>query len=163
MTRRYGRAAPGERVIEAVPHGHWERLTVIGALRLDGSIAAMTLDGACDTDSFLAYLEQVLVPTLSAGDRVVMDHLSVHKDTRVDAWLKEHGAHAVYLPPYSPDFNPIEKLWSKAKAHLRKAKARSVAALVEAWKEALATATASDAHGWFGECGYPSTPAPVPP
>lgn len=159
MTRRYGRAAPGRRVVEGVPHGHWERLTVVGSLRWDGTTTAMALDGALDTEGLLAYAEHVLVPTLKRGDVVVLDNLASHHDAQFRALIEAQGARLVHLPPYSPDFNPIEKLWSKVKEHLRKTKARTPEALLAAWKEALAAVTADDAHGWFGECGY-STVAP---
>lgn len=158
MTRRYGRAAPGERVVEGVPQGHWARLSTVGSLRLDGTTTAMVLEGACDTDSLLAYAEHVLCPSLRPGDVVIPDNLSSHHDARFRALIEGTGARLVHLPPYSPDFNPIEKLWSKVKEYLRTQKARTLDALVQAWKEALATVTAEDACGWFGECGY-ATPA----
>jgi transposase len=154
LTRLFGRAEPGERVVEAVPAGHYEQLTLVGSLRLDGAVACMTLEGAIDGDSFLAYVEQVLCPTLHAGDIVVLDNLSSHTGAKVEKAIAGRKARLLFLPPYSPDLNPIEKMWSKVKQFLRQAKARTAEALEQAIRQALATITAADAQGWFESCGY---------
>ena len=127
---------------------------MISALRLDGSTADMVLEGATDGDAFLVYVRQVLAPTLKNGDIVVMDNLRAHKVTSVIETIQATGAKLWFLPPYSPDFNPIEKMWSKIKAYLRKVKARTKEELWQAIGTALKTITASDALGWFESCGY---------
>ena len=154
LTRLFGRAAPGERVVEAVPAGHYCQTTIIGALGLDGRTVCMTLEGAVDAASFLCYLEQVLLPTLQAGEIVVMDNLSSHTGEKVREVIEARGATLALLPAYSPDYNPIEKLWSKVKEFLRKRKARTQEALEQAIEAALATVTPQDAQGWFASCGY---------
>jgi len=127
---------------------------MMASLRLDGQTACMTLEGATDTESFRAYVEMVLVPTLQPGDIVVMDNLSPHKSDPTLALIAQAGARVHFLPAYSPDLNPIEKMWSKVKALLRTAEARTPAALVQAIGQALAQVTAQDALGWFVSCGY---------
>jgi transposase len=127
---------------------------MLASLRLDGRTACMALDGATDTESFRAYVAVVLVPTLQPGDIVVMDNLSPHKSDPTLALIAAAGAQVVFLPAYSPDLNPIEKMWSKVKALLRAAEARTVADLVRAIGQALAQVTAKDALGWFVSCGY---------
>ena len=127
---------------------------MIASIRLDGSSAAMVLDGACDGVSFLAYLDQVLVPSLRPGDIVIMDNLAAHKVAGVLEAVERAGAEAWYLPPYSPDLNPIEKMWSKIKSSLRRAKARTQESLWEAIGEAMRNITENDAKGWFQSCGY---------
>lgn len=116
MTRRYGRAPQGERVREGTPAGHWHTLTLLGALTSDGLLATMTIESPTDTDVFLAYLEQVLCPRLRPGQVVVMDNLSAHKHPAVRQLIEQAGAELLYLPPYSPDFNPIEPCWAKTSA-----------------------------------------------
>ena len=154
MTRLYGRAFGGQRVVDAAPHGHWCTTTMISSIRLDGTTAAMVIECPTDTAVFRAYVDRVLVPSLRPGDIVVMDNLAPHKAPGVAEAIASAGAAVWPLPPYSPDFNPIEKMWSKIKAFLRKTKARTPAALVEAIGAALQTVTALDATGWFGSCGY---------
>lgn len=154
MTRLRGRALRGQRVYDTAPHGHWHTTTMLSSLRLDGSTACLVVDGATDTEVFAAYLDQVLVPQLGPGDIVVMDNLSPHKAPGVRGRIEETGAELWYLPPYSPDFNPIEKMWSKVKEHLRSAAARTQDALVDAIADALRAVTPSDAQGWFESCGY---------
>jgi transposase len=154
MTRLCGRAPRGERVHASVPHGRWHSTTMMSSLRLDGRTACMTLEGATDTESFRAYIEAVLAPTLQPGDIVVMDNLSPHKSDPTLARITAAGAQVLFLPAYSPDLNPIEKMWSKVKALLRTAEARTPADLVRAIGQALAQVTASDALGWFASCGY---------
>jgi transposase len=157
MTRTHGRAPAGERVHGAVPGGHWKVTSVIGTLGVKGGIeAAMTLEGAVDADAFRAYVDRVLVPTLSAGDVVVMDNLSSHRAVGVRESIESAGAALVYLPPYSPDLNPIEKAWSKVKKLLRDAAARTQEALESAIAAALSAVTAGDARAFFNSCGYPS-------
>lgn len=154
MTRRYGRAAPGERVHDATAAGHWRTLTVLAALSLHGLRAAMTIESRTDGDVFFAYLEQVLGPRLKAGDVVVMDNLAAHKVAGVRSLIEARGAQLLYLPPYSPDFNPIEQAWSKIKERLRAAKARTLPLLEDAVTLTLAAITPDNAVAWFGHCGY---------
>jgi transposase len=157
MTRLVGRAPRGERVVGRVPHGHWKTTTMISAVRLDGPCACATLDGPVDADTFLAYVTHVLAPALRAGDVVVLDNLAAHKAAGVAAAINAAGATLLYLPPYSPDLNPIENMWSKVKAHLRSAAARTLEALGDAIDEALAAVTPGHCRGFFTHCGYPAT------
>jgi transposase len=119
MTRRYGRAKCGHRLVAAVPHGHWKTTTFVGALRCDGLTAPLAIDGAINGELFLAYVEQVLVPTLKRGDIVIMDNLRAHKIAGVREAIEAVGAKLLFIPPYSPDLNPIELAFSKLKALLR--------------------------------------------
>ncbi|MBL4557215.1 MAG: IS630 family transposase [Rhodobacteraceae bacterium] len=137
MARLRGRAMRGERCRAGVPHGHWKTTTFTGALRLSGMTAPMVLDGPMNAAAFLAYVEQALVPTLRPGDVVVMDNLPAHKPPAIRAAIEAAGATLRFLPPYSPDFNPIEMAFSKLKARLRKAAARTVEGLWRAVAEAL--------------------------
>ncbi len=154
MTPHYGRAPRGERVIERVPHGHWKVLTVLGALTSTGVLAAMTIDCATDAAVFGAYVSEVLCPRLRPGQVVVMDNLPAHKGAAVRAQIEAVGCRLAYLPPYSPDLNPIEPAWSKMKAWLRAAQLRAVAELEQGVGKALATVTGQDASGFFRHCGY---------
>lgn len=154
MTRLYGRTVGGQRLVDAAPHGHWSTTTMISALRFDGSTADMVLEGATDGTAFGAYVEHILIPTLRPADIVVMDNLAAHKMSAIVAAIEQTGAEVRFLPPYSPDFNPIEKMWSKIKAYLRKVKARTQETLWQAVGDALRTVTALDALGWFTSCGY---------
>jgi transposase len=154
LTRLCGRALKGERVHASAPCGRWQTTTMISSIRLDGSTACMALEGTTDTDSFCAYVAKVLIPTLQSGDIVVMDNLSPHKSDPTLALIKGVGAQVLFLPAYSPDLNPIEKMWSKVKALLRGAQARTSAELLAAIGRALAKVTARDALGWFTSCGY---------
>jgi transposase len=154
MTRRYGRAPRGERVREAAPAGHWSTLTLLGAMSAEGVLASMTVESPTDGDVFLAYLDEVLCPCLQPGQIVIADNLSAHKVDGVRERIEAVGATLLYLPPYSPDFNPIEPAWSKIKQHLRKTKARTLDRLEAAVAEALSTVTSHDARGWFRHCGY---------
>lgn len=155
MTPRYGRAKPGERVNEATLLNYGENISMLAAISLSGIDAPMTIEGAVDGLVFLAYVKLFLAPTLIPGDIVVMDNLSAHKVAGVIEAIEARGAKVIYLPPYSPDLNPIEKCWSKIKTYLRAAKARTREALEEALKEALLLITPSDLAGWFASCGYP--------
>lgn len=155
LTRLCGRAAPGTRVAEGVPQNRGENVTILAALSTAGVEAPMTVNGAMDGEVFLTYVRAVLAPTLSAGDIVVMDNLRAHRVAGVAEAITARGARVAYLPPYSPDFNPIEQCWSKVKTYLRKAKARTREALEAALKEALLQITEADARAWFAHCGYP--------
>ena len=152
LTRRYGRAPQGERVREAVPHGRWKVLTLLGALSTKGVQASMTVEAATDAEVFLTFVEQVLTPTLRPGQIVVMDNLSAHKQRKICRLLAARQCRLWYLPPYSPDLNPIELAWSKLKTFLRGAKARLRPALEQAVGEGLRTITAKDARNWFRHC-----------
>lgn len=154
MTRTRGRAAQGERVVETTPQNYGENITMLAALSVSGISAPMTINGAVDGAVFTAYVEQVLAPTLEAGDVVVMDNLPAHKVKGIRELIQERGARLIYLPPYSPDLNPIEKCWSKIKTFLRAAKARTRADLEKALAEALQLISPKDAEGWFRSCGY---------
>ena len=154
MTRLRGRAPRGQRVHAKSPQGHWHTTTMIGSIRWDGSIACMAIEGAADTEVFQAYVGQVLCPTLRAGDVVIMDNLSPHKSEPTLSLLTQAGAEVLFLPAYSPDLNPIEKMWSKVKACLRTAEARTQPALIQAIASALKSVTPQDAINWFASCGY---------
>jgi transposase len=154
MTRLYGRAARGQRAAGAVPHGRWERLTVFGGLTRGGLTACMSLEGAADTAAMVAFVEHVLVPTLRPGQIVVLDNLSVHRDARVRHLIERAGCELRFLPPYSPDLNPIEPAWSKLKTLLRTAGARTTAALHDALAGVVDAITPDDARGYFQHCGY---------
>ena len=158
MTRTYGRAARGRRAPGKVPRGRWERLTVIGALALDGVVAGMSVAAATGTAVFLAFVEQALIPALRGRPDaiVVMDNLAAHKAERVRAALDAAGVGYRYLPAYSPDLNPIEPCWSKLKGALRSAAPRSLDALHDALPTALDAITPGDARAWFRHCGYRS-------
>jgi transposase len=138
----------------SAPHGHWQTTTMISSVRLDGTSACMTIAGAANTEVFQAYVREILVPTLRPGDIVVMDNLGAHKNEATLALITAAGAQTRFLPAYSPDFNPIEKMWSKVKAFLRAAEPRTHPALLKAIAAALAAVTANDAKGWFAHCGY---------
>jgi transposase len=154
MTRLRGRAPRNQRLHAQAPSGHWRTTTMICSMRLDGSTACMAIEGATDIEVFRAYVEQVLVPTLRQGDIVVMDNLSSHKSEPTLELIAKAGAHVLFLPAYSPDLNPIEKMWSKVKHLLRSAEARNLEDLIKAIRDALASVTAKDAAGWFTSCGY---------
>lgn len=154
MARSHGRALKGERCRAAIPHGHWKTTTFTGALRLGGMTAPMILDGPMDGTAFLAYVGQVLVPELKAGDVVVMDNLPAHKVSGVREAIEAAGASLLYLPPYSPDFNPIEMAFSKLKAALRKAAARTIPELWKAIAEAIETFTPAECQNYFANAGY---------
>jgi transposase len=154
MPRLYGRAPRGERVLGRAPQNYGQNVTILGALSYTGLEAVMTVEGATDADVFRAYVHEVLCPTLREGDVVVADNLSAHKAAGVQEAIAAKGARRLYLPPYSPDLNPIERCWSTIKTFLRAAKARTREALDAAVTSALATVTASDARAWFAPCGY---------
>jgi transposase len=154
MARKNGRAPKGERLRASVPHGHWKTTTFIAGLRLSGLTAPMVLDGPINGVWFQAYVDQVLVPTLSPGDIVVMDNLGSHKGVGVRKAVEAVGATLLYLPPYSPDFNPIEKAFSKLKALLRKAAERTVDGLWNKIGELLTDFTPKECANFFAATGY---------
>jgi transposase len=154
MARLRGRARRGQRCRSPVPHGHWKTTTFTGALRLSGMTAPMVLDGPMNADAFRAYVRHVLAPTLRSGDIVVMDNLPAHKVTDVRTMIEAAGARLLYLPPYSPDFNPIENAFSKLKAILRKAAARSITDLWETIGTAIDQFTPTECANYFTATGY---------
>jgi transposase len=154
LTRDYGRALPGERVVEGVPSAYGSNYRLLGVLGLYGIEAPWLVEGALNGELFKLYVGEVLAPTLRPGDILLMDNLPTHKVSGIAELVEAVGARLEYLPPYSPDYNPIERCWSKIKTYLRKAKARSYRALVRAIKEALETITESDIRAWFEFCGY---------
>jgi transposase len=158
MTPAYARAPRGRRAVGRVPGGHWKRLTILGALASDGLVATMTVAAATNTAVFQAFVEQVLLPALRTrpGCLVVMDNLAPHKAAAVRQAFKAARVAFRYLPPYSPDLNPIEHAWSKMKAHLRRAQARSLAQLDAHMPDALRQINPSNAQGWFQHAGYRS-------
>jgi transposase len=141
-------------VREGTPAGHWRTLTMLGAMSAEGLIATMTIEAPTDREVFLAYLEEVLCPRLRPGQIVVMDNLSSHKVAGVRELIHAAGAELLYLPPYSPDFNPIEKCWSKLKQRLRSLKARTLDTLQTAIAQAIPDISPQNAHAWFNHCGY---------
>ena len=155
MTRTHGRCPRGERLVMDVPHGHWKTTTFVVALRLSGLIAPTVVDGPMTGDVFVAYVEQQLVPTLKAGDVVVMDNLSSHKRAAVRTAIESVGAELRFLPPYSPDLNPIEKAFSKRKAKLRAAEKRTIPALEKYLGEVLDCFSLEECQNYFVSCGYP--------
>jgi transposase len=157
MTRRRGRCPVGQRLVDPVPFGHWKVTTFVSALRQGGLTAAMTVDGAMNGDLFVAYVEQVLLPELAPGDVVVMDNLSCHKRAEVRELIESAGCALIYLPPYSPDLNPIEQAFSKLKALLRKAKRRTVEGLREFLFESLAAFSPQECANFLAHCGYSAT------
>jgi len=154
MARRYGRAPKGERLRAAIPHGHWKTTTFVAGLRLEGLFAPFVFDGPINAVAFEAYVEQFLVPELKPGDIVVMDNLASHKRPQVAALIEAAGASLRYLPPYSPDFNPIEKLFAKFKALLRKAAERTVEGLWNAIGKTLERFTPRECANYFEAAGY---------
>ena len=157
MARTHGRAPRGRRLRAAVPHGHWKTTTFVAGLRTSGLIARFVLDGAINRAAFEVYVERVLAPELRPGDVVVMDNLSRHKGPRVRELIEAVGARLLYLPPYSPDFNPIEKAFAKLKALLRKAAERTVEGLWTAIGRFLDAFTPTECANYFAACGYDAT------
>ncbi len=154
MTRLRGRAPRGERLIDKSPHGHWHTTTLIAALGIEGVRCSMVTDGAVNGDVFGAFVQRVLVPALRPGDVVVLDNLSSHKSPRVREMIEDAGATLEYLPPYSPDFNPIEMVFSKIKQRLRSMACRTRDALWTGMQAVLDTITPTDAHNCFTHAGY---------
>jgi transposase len=154
MTPRYGRAPRGERVVDYVPHGDWERLTIAAGIRLGGVCGALAYEGGTTVEACESFCEQSLGPGLRRGDLVIMDRLSSHTNPAVLAVLGGLGVEVRLLPAYSPDYNPIEKAWSKVKESVRRARPQTVAELIDAVGAALQTITVEDIQGWFTHCGY---------
>ena len=154
MARSHGRCPRGERLRAGVPHGHWKTTTFVGALTLRGMIAPFVIDGAINRAAFETYVERVLVPELRPGDIVIMDNLSSHKGPRTRALIEAAGARLRFLPPYSPDFNPIENAFAKLKALLRKAAERTVQGLWSAIGRIVDLFTPGECANYFSACGY---------
>lgn len=154
MTRLRGRCLRGERLVAKVPHGHWSTTTLIGALGIDGVRCSTLVDGPVNADIFQAFVDQVLCPRLKPGDIVVMDNLSSHKGVGIRAAIEKVGASLIYLPPYSPDYSPIEPAFSKIKQLLRGLAARTKDALWKSMQSILDTVTPADAAAFFTHCGY---------
>jgi transposase len=154
LVRTHGRSGSGARCVGLAPQGHWKVMTAVAAIRLDGLTAPFTIDCPMDGEIFDVYVERVLTPTLRPGDVVVMDNLSAHKRPRVRRLIEAAGAAVLYLPPYSPDFNPIEMIWSKVKRLLRSFAARTIDTLHEAFGRAFEQVTTTDILGCFRHCGY---------
>jgi transposase len=156
MARLRGRAPRGQRLVGKIPHGHWKTTTFVAALRCTALTAPCVIDGPMNGNAFLAYVEQVLVPTLKPGDIVVLDNLSAHKVPGVREAIEVTGSSLLYLPPYSPDFNPIEQLFAKLKALLRKAAERSIDALWSRIALLLSAFTSEECANYFRNAGYAS-------
>jgi transposase len=154
MARRFGRSPRGERCRASVPYGHWKTTTFTAGLRITGMTAPFVLDGPMDGKCFFAYVEQVLAPSLHPGDVVIIDNLPAHRVNGVKAVIEARGATLIYLPPYSPDFNPIEQAFAKLKALLRKAAARTVDDLWNAIANAIKTFTPAECENYFVNSGY---------
>ncbi|MCI0611121.1 MAG: IS630 family transposase [Anaerolineae bacterium] len=154
LTRLSGRAAPGQRVVDSVPQPSGPQTTTLAVIGWTGITAPLVLSGSVNGTLFYGYIEQWVVPTLQPGDILFMDNLSAHKVAGLAELIRSHGAHLIYLPPYSPDFNPIELAWSKVKSILRRLQARTLPELIEALKQALLAITTHDIQAWFAHCGY---------
>jgi transposase len=154
MTRRYARAPRGERVYGKVPRNRGKNTTLLASMGLSGMGPCFTIEGGTTKAVFETYVERVLAPSLSPGQVLVLDNLGAHKGQRVRELVEKRGCELVFLPPYSPDFSPIEEAFSKVKALLKRAAARTREALVDAIAQALEAVTPKDARGWFGHCGY---------
>ncbi len=154
MQRTHGRAAPGERVVTKVPHGHWKMISTIAAMNLRGIVASASFDGATDTELFVAFIRDGLLPLLQPGQVLVMDNLPAHKSPQIDQLVESIGARVLRLPPYSPDYNPIEMAISKTKTVLRKLARRTVEGLFTGIGEALESIRSTDAVNYIAHCGY---------
>lgn len=152
MTRLYARSRRGQRLVDHAPQGHWHTTTLVAAITWQGPVAPMVLEGPMNGEAFFAYVEQMLIPALARGTIVVMDNLSAHHAPRVERVLEEAGMQVRYLPPYSPDFNPIELMWSKVKTALRAAKTRTQEDLYPAIAHALTQVTRRDVRAFFYHC-----------
>jgi len=158
MTRAYARGPRGQRVVCKTPHGHWKVLSTIAAMTTGGMLAGASFDGATDTETFVTFVREFLLPHLRPGQVVVMDNLPAHKSPRVDELVESAGARVLRLPPYSPDYNPIEMAISKVKSILRAAGARTVESLLDAIGRAMSSVTATDAINYIRESGYADRP-----
>lgn len=157
MTRLRGRVRGGQRLHDHAPGSHWHTVTMLGSIRLDGATSCLVIEGATDSDVFREYIRQVLAPTLRTGDIVICDNLSAHRDPQAQKLIEARGAQLLFLPAYSPDLNPIEMMWSKVKAFLRQAKARTDSDLLAAIGQALRQVSSADAQGFFRHAGYMCT------
>lgn len=156
MARQRGRIQKGERLKVGIPHGHWKTTTFVAGLRLTGMVAPLVLDGPINREAFVAYIEQVLVLGLKPGDFVIMDNLPSHKGHQVREAIEAVGASLLYLPPYSPDLNPIENAFSKIKAHLRKVAQRTIGGLWNAIADIIPKITPDECRNYFANAGYSS-------
>ncbi|WP_206214331.1 IS630 family transposase, partial [Desulfovibrio sp. ZJ369] len=154
MTRLYGRARNGQRCHDHASDGRWERISILSATRVTGETCSAVFDGALDGKMYNAYIEKFLLPTLKANDIVIMDNLNIHKSKTAKNLITEKGCKYIFLPEYSPDLNPIEKMWSKVKQLLRGMKAKTCDELYKSIGKALSCITQKDAEGWFKSCGY---------
>jgi transposase len=157
MARTHGRGPRGRRVVDKIPHGHWKTLSTVAAMGVKGILTAICYDGAMNTECFVGFVEQFLAPALRPGQVVILDNLPAHKSAEVDRLIEAAGARVLRLPPYSPDFNPIEMAISKTKALLRKEAARTVEGLIDAVGRSLQSITADDARHFMQHCGYGAT------
>lgn len=157
MTRTRARGPRGKRIVCKTPHGHWKLLSTVAAMTTSGMLTACTFDAALDTEMFLAFVEHFLVPQLKRGQVVVLDNLPAHQSSRIDRLIESAGARVLRLPPYSPDFNPIEMAISKIKTLLRKLARRSVGEVMEAIGQALQSISNDDATNFIRHCGYAAT------
>jgi transposase len=157
MARLRGRCPRGRRLVDSAPAGRYATLTLMSAVRLDGVVAPMLLDGPVNAETFAGYVEECLMPALEPDDILIMDNLPAHKSVRITQAVESAGCTLVYLPPYSPDFNPIENMWSKVKARLRETAARTFDALVDGVENALRAISLADCEGYFEHCGYGDT------
>lgn len=158
LTRLFGRAVPGERVREAVPKNYGQSTSIVSLIGIGGVEATMLVEGAVDTLAFDAFGEHFVRRCLKAGDVLVLDNLGAHRASRIEQIAESCGARVIWLPPYSPDFSPIEQMWSKLKTYLRKVKARTSEELDQAVAEGLQLITESDCRSWFKHCGYQVAP-----
>jgi transposase len=158
LTRLYARSIGGARTSEAVPRNYGASTSMISTMGCSGVSATMLIEGSVDTLVFNAYCQEVLRPTLKAGEVIILDNLGAHRASRIEEIAAQCGATVLWLPPYSPDFSPIELMWSKLKAYLKKVKARTQTELEKAIAAALETITANDCINWFRHCGYEVTP-----
>ena len=158
LTRLYGRAEPGQRVLEQVPGDRGGNVSTIGAIGLDGIRTGLSVPGAIDGETMLFFVEELLVPTLKRGDIVLMDNAPIHKLDEIEDAIEAVGAWVLFLPTYSPDLNPIENCWAKVKARLRSLKPRTLPDLLDALVDAFSSITVQDILGWFRHCGYRVAP-----
>lgn len=154
MARLRGWSERGSRALGYVPHGHYKTQTMLAGIRLSGPVAPLVFDGAIDAEAFTAWTDQFLLKELTPGDVVIADNLSSHKVPAAQRLIESIGCRILYLPPYSPDFNPIEEMWSKMKEYLRNIGARDLDTLFIAIGDAFSQITESDCHGYFKDCGY---------
>lgn len=158
FTRLYGRAAPGQRVIDQVPGERGKNISTIGAISLAGVLTGLSVPGSIDGEVMLFFVEEMLAPLLKQGDVVIMDNVAMHKQEEIEDVIEARGALVIFLPTYSPDLNPIENCWSKVKAILRSLKPRTLEELLDALVEAFSSITIDNILGWFTHCGYQAAP-----